>query len=74
MFEFAFCNDLKNYTFLLSVISRKEPRTKTLFHAWEEVPLGNKGKTSIVVILMKLLTSNVTVRKNYNNSISNKEG
>ena len=74
MFEFAFCNDLKNYTFLLSVISGKEPRTKILFHAREEVPLGNKGKTSIVVILMKLLTSNVTVRKNYNNSISNKEG
>lgn len=74
-FEFAFCNDLKNihYTFLPSDIFRKERRKKILHHAWEEVPLGNKGKTSIDVILMKLVTSNVTIRKNYDNSIAIKE-
>ena len=44
-----------------------------MHHAGEEVPLGNKGKTSIDVILMKLVTSNVTVRKNYDNSITIKE-
>ena len=62
-----------HYTFLLSDIFRKERRKKILHHAWEEVPLGNKGKTSIDVILMKLVTSNVTVRKNYDNSITIKE-
>lgn len=71
-FEFAFCNDLKNihYTFLPFDIFRKERRKKILHHAWEEVPLGNKGKTSIDVILMKLVTSN---GKNYDNSITIKE-
>ena len=39
----------------------------------KEVPLGNKSKTSIDVILMKLVTSNVTVRKNYDNSVTIKE-
>ena len=39
----------------------------------KKVPLGNKSKTSIDVILMKLVTSNVTVRKNYDNSVTIKE-